>query len=379
MGVLYARVPPGAGGAWVPITGLPTDLSLYVRKTGDTMTGQLTINRGPSQLQLALVGDNSYQGWYSDDGNSRRGYIQGSSTGLYIRSEAGPAVMEGPGVELVANGSNNVKLRVGAQENFVCTPTQNTSGVVLNAVALHTWGQVPGSAPYGLTVDNGSIRTGDMVDSTKPMTNWTDCGLRVFQQSVAGGIAIHAPGMAPILGAANSLGERLRCLNNPNTGYIPIAASAFETNSTITSKRDVRPLRDRERVIVHHPIDADVAPQPDVMALRPIAYRPVIPAMRIAPTEGEYETVNPFDDATWRSEPCDPDSVFGREGLRERLGLIAEEVQHVIPSAVSHDIDGNAIGIDYAQVTVALLDHVQRMTDEISTLRYRVAELEGTP
>ena len=53
---------------------------------------------------------------------------------------------------------------------------------------------------------------------------------------------------------------------------------------------------------------------------------------------------------------------------RERLGLIAEQVESVLPSAVDHNADGEVLGIDYAQVTVALLDHVQQLTKRIEML-----------
>jgi hypothetical protein len=39
---------------------------------------------------------------------------------------------------------------------------------------------------------------------------------------------------------------------------------------------------------------------------------------------------------------------------------------------VTHREDGSAVGIDYAQVTVALLTHVQALTE-------RIAVLEGAP
>jgi hypothetical protein len=73
------------------------------------------------------------------------------------------------------------------------------------------------------------------------------------------------------------------------------------------------------------------------------------------------------------------DTVAGRESHRERLGLIAEDVEHVVPSAVSHAPGGEAAGIDYAQITVALLDHVQELTRTVETLRYRITELEARP
>jgi Bacterial shufflon protein, N-terminal constant region len=94
MGVLNVRLP---GGPWIPITGVGTNPGLtepqadarYVNISGDTMTGQLTVNRGPAQLCVALVGDASYIGYYDNSGNTRRGYIQGNSNGMYISSDAG--------------------------------------------------------------------------------------------------------------------------------------------------------------------------------------------------------------------------------------------------------------------------------------------------
>jgi hypothetical protein len=379
MGVLYVR----SGGSWLPLTGIgngitqPQADALYVNIPGDTMTGQLTINRGPAQLCLAIVGNQSYIGFYDNAGQGRHGYLQGSSTGLYMFNDVGQLVLDN------ANGSGGeVQLKCGSAILHVVGDNSGVSGAPkiqvdkrFDALAMHTWGTLPDNPEFGLTCDNGGIQTGHSFQSTRGLGDWTNASFKNYQQTQQAGISLHVPGVAPILGVHQAHGEKLRCLNNPNTAWCPIQASSFETNSTITSKRDVRPLRDRERIVVRHPVESDTVPLPDVMALRPVAFRPKVPAMRIVPTNGEYETIDPNDPTTWSSEP--DDGVLGHEGNRERLGLIAEEVQYVIPSAVCHDRDGNATGIDYAQITVALLDHVQRMTDEIATLRYRVAELEG--
>jgi hypothetical protein len=99
------------------------------------------------------------------------------------------------------------------------------------------------------------------------------------------------------------------------------------------------------------------------------------PLRRIVPTgPGPVDTDDP---TSWTFEDEPLDTVAGHEAHRERLGLIAEDVQHVVPSAVSHGPGGEASGIDYAQITVALLDHVQELTRTVETLRYRITELEG--
>jgi|SRR5215471_1550593 len=187
-------------------------------------------------------------------------------------------------------------------------------------------------------------------------------------------VAFQSPGVAPILRTAASLGENIGCVNSANSAYAPLWASAFTVNSTATAKRGIRSLRERDFVPVEHDAMSDEVSVPDVMSLRTVAFRPKVGALRIVPTGDGPVDAN--DRSSWEFD--DQVGILGHEGQRERLGLIAEEVETVLPSAVSHDEDGNAMGIDYAQITVALLDHVQRLTEEVATLRYRITELEGT-
>ncbi len=178
MGVLKVREP---GGPWLPITGVGTNPGIsqadadvrYVNITGDTMTGQLTVNRGPSQLGVAIVGDGSYIGFYDNTGNVRRGYVQGLATGLYLTGESGyietnsavrigthpthtgGAVWTGdPGVNYMVlqiggtvfmSGSSETKLRVGNSDYFTAGAGVNTSHVQHNingnaALYFPAWG-----------------------------------------------------------------------------------------------------------------------------------------------------------------------------------------------------------------------------------------------
>jgi hypothetical protein len=243
------------------------------------------------------------------------------------------------------NGQSSLRLKVGNVDIAWCTSTLFQAGrpvMVQYDSADVTWGQAQFIAyPTGST-----------------------------QQAR---IALQSSGIAPQMRSVTVNGEKVGVINSVGTAWAPIGASAFETNSTITAKRHVRSLCQRERIVVRHDPHSDLVPMPDIMSLRPVAFRPKVPALRIVPTDGHSYTADP---ATWRTEP--EDGVLGHEGTRERLGLIAEEVETVIPSAVTHDRDGKTQAIDYAQVTVALLDHVQRLTDEVATLRYRISELEGT-
>jgi hypothetical protein len=58
------------------------------------------------------------------------------------------------------------------------------------------------------------------------------------------------------------------------------------------------------------------------------------------------------------------------------IGLVAEEAVDVIPQAVGLDDDGAPLSIDYAQVTVALLKHVQALTARVEALEAAAPESE---
>lgn len=273
--------------------------------------------------------------------------------GVWIASSEGNAgrnymMMRGGSGELYLNAdpSSYVSLRVGNGSALDVRPGQTSAAGQFQAA--HN----PGNSTW---------------TSAQFLANCTSSSAE--QARVAG----NSPGVAPQLRVVATNGERWGVVNSDASVWAPIGASGFETNSSVATKREVRHLGERERIIVNHPVDADVVPPIDVMSLRPVAFRPKIGAQRIVPTNGV--SYSPDDDDSWRIEP--EVGILGHEGQRERLGLIAEEVHTVLPSAVNHDVDGNALGIDYAQITVALLDHVQRLTEEVATLRYRITELEG--
>ena len=172
-------------------------------------------------------------------------------------------------------------------------------------------------------------------------------------------IGFYASGAASQWWLGYPNGGSLVAMNDQNSATVAVVAAAFNVGSALAVKKDVRTLRpERERITVQRDPASDLVAQPDIMALRPVAFRPRI-LMQL------------------NGEDYPADTVLGRETRRERLGLIADEVQHVIPSSVIHNTDNEVVGIDYAQITVALLDHVQELTRTVETLRYRIAELEG--
>jgi hypothetical protein len=176
-----------------------------------------------------------------------------------------------------------------------------------------------------------------------------------------------AGGAAPQIRNHSSEGYRLTAVNSDQSGYSNYKASAFEVASSLDYKKDIRSLsEDFEPRPGLVDWDADLISLVDIMALRPAIFRKRgFPQKVVGSPEKGHKIIE------------DMDPLWQLEYYRERLGLIAEEVAHVIPSAIQFRWpDAKPDAIDYAQVTVALLDHVQRLTRTVETLQYRIIELE---
>ena len=229
-----------------------------------------------------------------------------------------------------------------------------------------TCGTVNGSTISGTTVNASSNFAGPTFNANRGNQggDWSTSHFTAYNGAGdyhGARVGFFASGAASQWWLAYPNGGALCAMNNANSATTHVIASAFNVGSALAVKKDVRTLRpERERITVQRDPASDLVAQPDIMALRPVAFRP--------------RTLMQL-----HGEDYPADTVLGRETRRERLGLIADEVQHVIPSSVIHTTDNEVVGIDYAQITVALLDHVQELTRTVETLQYRIAELEGQP
>ena len=274
--------------------------------------------------------------------------------------------------ETILNGTSAVYIRENNAARFQVSGGQCHTSVLLNVSG-------------GLQVHSGSITAnagvhayfnGQVQGKHAPANyNWDQSAFLAITPGGGGTYSragYHSGSYAPQLGGHNNLGNVIY-VTDTGGNSAPVYASAFTVYSAIAVKRDVRSLRpERERGVVHYSPLLDTVPDPDIMSLRPVTFRPKNPNHRLEQVDEDLD-----DTKSWEIVEEDIHSSLGIQGNRERLGLIADEVQHVIPSAVAHDVDGEVVGIDYAQIVVALLDHVQRMTETIETLTYRITELEG--
>jgi hypothetical protein len=190
------------------------------------------------------------------------------------------------------------------------------------------------------------VASNTIFNYTPPDGEWMNAPLIISQpQGGQGRIAISA-GVCPQLQVHFSMGEKLKISNQHISGSVPVIAAAFEVGAIVAEMADVRSLPDAGITTF------------DLAAINPIVYRPAVGADRQVPTGSD--PVDPTDPTTFTIEPLD--GILGTESTRDRLGLNAADLEAVLPSAVSHDADGAVVGIDYAQVTVALLTQVQRLT-----------------
>ncbi len=67
----------------------------------------------------------------------------------------------------------------------------------------------------------------------------------------------------------------------------------------------------------------------------------------------------------------EPVSYTAKESGRRTFGLIAEDVQQVLPELVPLDLEGQAYSVNYMMLGVLMIN-------EIKALRARIEELEGT-
>ena len=275
-----------------------------------------------------------------------------SSNGHAINANGGP--IYGGGLDVGAGGITGGALYLGIGGINCGGVNVGTGSIQCGAIYPSTGIATAAACTFGSVSTYYTIRA----NSPSQGGEWSNAGFLSYASGGLSTIVFHNGTYASCFRTYYGAGDRIEAMNWNQGAHVPMTCLTMTQTSTITVKRDVRSLRpERERVIVYLDPAADTIDQPDVMALRPVVFRHKVP---LANADGEVV-----------------DGILGHESQREQLGLIAEEVQHIIPSAVPHRSDGSVIGIEYSQITIALLDHLQRLTDEVATLRYRVAELEG--
>ena len=64
---------------------------------------------------------------------------------------------------------------------------------------------------------------------------------------------------------------------------------------------------------------------------------------------------------------------------KHEIGMIAEEVERVLPQIVSRDVETNEVqGIDYSRLSALLVEALKAQQSEIDSLRQRLQKLESS-
>ena len=302
-------------------------------------------------------------------------YASGDGSDAYtLMGTGGSTIVNAP-------ASGDISFRIGNAQGAQLTPSQfAVNNRPINCNNIRAWSSGGGAGGNGDIIADGQVRAinggvASDIDVSAARRFWQQGGdpgvdWNQAQMVVSGGGYYGArwAGNWSNTAAQLRVGQwdinSLSSVNMNMSAMAPMTASAFNVVSTKTVKRNIRTLHpERERNATRYDPMSDEVPEPDIMALRPVAYRPEV---------GELEWDELVEQAVPASHP-----IIKHHGDRERLGLIAEDVATVLPTAVNFTMDGDVRSIDYAQVTVALLDHVQELTKTVETLRYRITELEN--
>lgn len=388
-------------GEWTGTTGPK------ITNSNDSLTGYLTVSGGSGMLVQGPL-------WVNTGGNST---VSLGSTGLVsILGNSTPSlVITNAGGWIYVDTSSGIRFRNQADSatwaqidsgGLEITGTRTLAFSTYGGglyMADSTWLRVTGSKSFfvdaeirgaGNVVSQGAAACG--AGTTTPEGS----SARVFSQKhqdaqawslshfmlrSAGtvnrqvSIAFHAENVAPIL-CATGTGEQLHVRNNPNTGYAPIAASAFNIGSSLRFKQNVVDLDDNDVLT-------------KVKTIRPIRFRNKLRPQNLRPTERFKDT-----DARWQAKgkaplnpgsnhveshdhDCAVDNCFGTPenpcsvtlNDTERLGVSAEQLYTVVPEAVNVDAEGVPETVDISQIAALALAGVGALTRRIEELESRIA------
>lgn len=82
------------------------------------------------------------------------------------------------------------------------------------------------------------------------------------------------------------------------------------------------------------------------------------------------ENINPIENALDKILQLNPVTYDRKNNIsKNEAGLIAEEVNQILPNIVSKDSDGNPEGINYTKLSVYLIDAVKTLAQEVRDLK----------
>lgn len=192
-------------------------------------------------------------------------------------------------------------------------------------------------------------------------------------------------GIAPVLRCFVGHGESIDCGNNPGTGYAQFGANNFVTWSARRGKKNIKKREKAERDVFRSKFRAiETVIYDDAVGETKVAKSPRFSELNkrwiasgkspLEPKVAERDTVSVEHDCDLN--PCngtadEPCGIVRRH--RNRRGIVAEELLEILPQAVSVDMFGETMGIDYGVVLVEMIDVVQDLMGEVEELKAALA------
>jgi len=280
----------------------------------------------------------------------------------------------------------NDEMIIGSAPNdYINTHTLRVQGTMYVSSTIGTDGYVTANA--GALFGN-QVR----ITSSPNNSRWDLQQLRLESASGATtGLAmwVSAAGIAPVLRCFSGNGESIDCGNNPGTAYAQFGANNFVTWSSVRGKENIRRRAKEDRRESRRALKRiETVVYDDKVGEMKIAKSPRFSDVNkrwIASGRSPLKIKNIQRDTVTVEHDCEQNPCTGtatepcgivRRHLNRR-GIVAEELLDVMPHAVSVNMFGETMGVDYGVITVELVDAVQDLDDENQELRSRIDDLEA--
>jgi hypothetical protein len=310
-------------------------------RIADFSSSGVVFNEDSRDADFRVESNSNTHAFFVDAGAERIGIFENSPQqgvtlggGNVFEYRSGSQAMFRP-----SNNSNDHRIRAlstsgmdvvwGGATNTSMQRWKNGDAVVFNEDSANQDFRVESdSDTHAFFVDAGASRvnmgtSGSLQSASTASNGWTWQGNYMVSCSNAD--------TACILNRTSSVGSIAQFrYNGAGKGGIDISTSGttYNTTSDIRLKTDINPIADATDKL---------------MAMNPVSHR-------------------------WKADP-DADAVYG---------FIAQEMQDIVPEAVSGDPEGEEMmSMDYGRITPVLVAALQEATNEIKALKQRVSELEA--
>jgi hypothetical protein len=168
-----------------------------------------------------------------------------------------------------------------------------------------------------------------------------------------------------------TIGYRVSYNDNTSTYYVygngQIYSNGVQITSDVSLKRNIKTIL--------NPLDK-------VMQLRGVTFDMDFPANTATLTTNEKEPS--FEQQYERAKVDNPELTFETfkqiesEQSRQQMGVIAQEVEKIVPEVVRTRIDGLK-AVSYSELTGLLIEAIKEQQHEIEALKVEVAAVKGMP